>query len=71
MWFFASGLPQGDCFPRRPMFCTSFDFEKNKGLFLLALIAVVLNFLFHPPKASTIVCLYSPSYFFFKSLSHF
>lgn len=34
--------------PHRPMFCTSFDFEKNKGLFLLALITVVLNFQFFP-----------------------
>lgn len=43
--------------PHRPMFLTSFDFEKNKGVFLLALIAALLNFQFFP-KANTVMCLY-------------
>lgn len=37
-------------FPHRPMFCTSFGFEKNKGLLFLALITVVLNFQFFSQK---------------------
>lgn len=39
-------------FPHRPMFCTTFGFEKNKELFFLALITVVLNSQFFP-KADT------------------
>lgn len=43
-------------FPHRPMFCTSFGFEKNKGLFFLALITAVLNFQFFFPQKLTQSC---------------
>lgn len=67
MWFPCKRAAARRLLPRRPMFCTSFDFEKNKGLFLLALITVVLNFLFHPPKlAQSCVCILHPIFFFFN-----